>query len=320
MKTQTAKKKMHAVRIYDYGRLDVLKYEEVDTPEVAADEVLVKISYASVNPIDWKVRNGSAKNWIKLSMPAILGIDFAGTVERVGNKVSRFKRGDKVYGRADFTKGGSYAQYTAVNEASLGIAPKSISLKEAAGLPLAAGTAWTALFDIANVKKDTMVLVTGASGGVGTMAVQLAKNAGAYVIGTTSKTNVDMVRSLGADEVIDYREGDFTKRVKRQVDVVFDTVGKDTLTKSYEIVRRGGMIVTSAGPPDESLAKKHGITVKNFQAQMNVKRYEEIARLVDEGRLRVIIDREFSLSDLRLAHELSESGTAKGKIIIKVAE
>jgi NADPH:quinone reductase-like Zn-dependent oxidoreductase len=319
METQNTKKKMHAVRIHDYGKTDVLKYEEVDIPEPAPDEVLVKVNYSSVNPLDWKVRDGSAKNWIQLSMPAILGVDFAGTVEKVGDKVSKFRKGDKVYGRANFQKGGSYAEYVTVNEDSLGIAPKSISLKEAAGLPVAAGTAWNAIFDIANVKKGSRVLVTGASGGVGSMAVQLAKSAGAYVIGTTSKANIDMVKSLGADEVIDYTEGDFTKKVSEPVDVVFDTVGKDPIEKSYGIIKKGGMFVTTVGQPDEALAQKCGITAKGFSAQTNGKRYEEIAKLVDEGKLKVVIDREFPLTDVKSAHELSETMKTKGKIIIRVS-
>ncbi len=319
MKTQTTKKMMHAVRIYEYGKPDVLKYEEVEVPEPAADEVLVKINYSSVNPFDWKIRSGLTKQWIQLSMPAILGIDVAGVVEKVGSKVTKFKKGDKVYGRADFTKGGSYAEYSAINENSLGIAPKSMTPKEAAGLPVVAGTAWNAIFDIANVQKGTRVLITGASGGVGTMAVQLAKSAGAHVIGTTSKANVDMVKKLGADEVIDYTDGDFTKKVKQPVDVVFDTVGHDTLTKSYGIIRKGGLLVTSAGQPDEALAQKHGITAKSFQANTDGKRYEQIAKLVDEGKLKVIIDSEFHLKEIKDAHELSESARAKGKIMIKIA-
>jgi NADPH:quinone reductase-like Zn-dependent oxidoreductase len=319
METQNTEKKMHAVRIHDYGKTDVLRYDEVDIPEPAPDEVLVKVSYASVNPLDWKIRAGYVKNWIQLSLPAILGIDFAGTVEKVGDKVSKFKKGDKVYGRANFQKAGSYAEYVAANEDSLGIAPKSISLKEAAGLPLAAGTAWNAIFDIANVKKGSRVLVTGASGGVGSMAVQLAKSAGAYVIGTTSKANIGMVKSLGADEVIDYTEGDFTKKVSEPVDVVFDTVGKDPVEKSYGIMKKGGMFVTSVGQPDEALAQKYGITAKGFGAQTTGKRYEEIAKLVDEGKLKVVIDREFPLTDVKSAHELSETNKTKGKIIIRVS-
>lgn len=319
MTTQTANKKMHAMRIHDYGKVDVLKYEEVDVPEPAADQVLVKINYSSINPMDWKVREGLTKNWIQLSMPAILGIDFAGTVEKMGSKVSRFKKGDKVFGRADITKGGSYAEYAAVNEDSMGLVPKSISLKEAAGLPVVAGTAWNGIFDTAQVKKGMRVLVTGASGGVGTMAVQLAKSAGAYVIATTSKPNIGMMKALGADEVIDYTDGDFAKKVKPQVDVVFDTVGRDTLERSYGIIKEGGMLVTIAGQPDEALAQKHGISVKSFRASTNGERYKQIAELVDQGKLKVVIEREFPLSELRAAHELSESMRAKGKIIIKVA-
>jgi NADPH:quinone reductase-like Zn-dependent oxidoreductase len=313
------KKKMHAVTIHDYGDTDVLRYEEVDVPQPAPGEVLVKVSYASVNPMDWKIRDGSAKNWIQLSMPAILGIDFAGIVEKAGDKVSRFKAGDRVYGRANFRKAGSYAEYVTVDEDSLGMAPKSISLREAAALPVAAGTAWNAIFDIANVKQGNRVLVTAASGGVGSMAVQLAKSAGAYVIGTTSRANIDLVKALGADEVIDYTEGDFTQKVSEPVDVVFDTIGKDSFEKILEIIKKGGTFVTTVGQPDQVSANKYGITAKGFMAQTNGKRYEEMSKLVDEGKLRVVIDREFPLTDVRSAHELSETMKTKGKIIIKVS-
>ncbi|MDE1860687.1 MAG: NADP-dependent oxidoreductase [Candidatus Micrarchaeota archaeon] len=313
-------RKMHAVRIHEYGAPDVLKYEEADVPVLAPGEVLVRISYASVNPFDYKVRSGSTQSYLKLKLPAILGIDLAGTVEQVGDKVSRFKKGDRVFGRADFKAGGSYAEYAAVKEDDLAFAPKSISLKEAAALPVVTGTAMTALFDVAKVKKGMRVLITGASGGVGSMAVQLAKSVGAYVIATTSAENMEMLKSLGADEVIDYTKGDFSKEVKEPVDVVFDTVGRDTLSKSYGLVKRGGILVTSAGMPDETLAKKYGITAKGFQARIDHKRYEDIARLVDEGKLRAVIGKEFQLSELKAAHELSESRKARGKIIIKIAK
>jgi NADPH:quinone reductase-like Zn-dependent oxidoreductase len=319
METQNTKEKMHAVTIHEYGRTDVLRYEEVDKPEPAPNEVLVKVSYASVNPLDWKLRDGSAKNWIKLTLPAILGVDFAGTVEKAGDKVSRFKTGDRVYGRANFQKSGSYAEYVAVDEDSLGIAPKSISLKEAAALPVAAGTAWNAIFDIANVKQGSRVLVTAASGGVGSMAVQLAKSAGAYVIGTTSKVNIDLVKSLGADEVIDYTAGDVTQKVREPVDLVLDTIGKDPFEKLLGIIKKGGMFLTTVGQPDQALAQKYGVTAKGFSAQTNGKRYEEMSKLIDEGKLRVVIDSEFPLTDVKSAHELSETMRTKGKIVIRVA-
>jgi len=311
-------KTMKAVRIHEYGTPDVLRYEDAQVPKIGPEDVLVKIAYTSVNPFDWKLRSGSAQSYLPLKMPAILGIDVAGKVERIGAKVLGLKIGDKVFGRADFTRGGSYAEYASINYRSLAIAPKSVSLREAAAFPVVAGTAWNALFDIANLKGGQRILITGASGGVGSAAVQLAKSAGAHVIGTTSKKNMEMLKSIGADEVIDYTDGDFTKKVK-PVDVVFDTVGADTQTRSFGIIKKGGMLITTVGKPDQELAKKHGITAKGFSASTDTKRLEEIARLVDAGKLKAVIGTEFNLPELKAAHELSESRKADGKIMIKVA-
>lgn len=311
--------KMKAVRIHEYGNSDVLKLEDVEIPKPGSDEVLVKINYAGVNPFDWKVREGFTKNWIQLKFPAILGIDFAGTIEETGPGVSKFREGDKVFGRAEFTKGGSYAEYTLVKEKAIAHVPKSIPINETAGLPVVAGTAWAALFDIAKLSSGKRVLITGASGGVGQAAVQIAKSAEAYVIGTTSKANIDLVKSIGADEVIDYTEGDFSKKVTQPVDIVFDTVGGETFSKSYGLVKKGGILVTTAGQPDEELAKKHGITASGLNAQTDGKRLEEIARLVDSGKLKVVIEKEFGLSEIKAAHDLSQSGKARGKIIIKIS-
>lgn len=310
-------RKMKAAVMHKYGNPDVLKYEEVEIPAVQPDEVLVKVHYSSINPMDWKVRAGYTKDSIPLKLPAVIGIDVAGTVEKVGAAVKNFKEGDKVFGRADFTKGGSYAEFTSVKEASIAHAPKRITLREAAGLPVVAGTAWGALFDHAKLKSGQRILITGASGGVGTLAVQLAKNAGAYVIGTTSTENLGMVKGLGADEAIDYTKEDFSKKVK-DVDVVFDTVGGDTLTKAYSTLKRGGILVTIAGQPDNELARKYGITVKGGSIHADGKRFTEIAKVVDSGKLKVVIDKEYPLKDIREAHAYSESRKAKGKIILKV--
>ncbi len=318
MATQTTNKKMKAVIIHDYGSSDVLKLEDVPVPEIGPDEVLVKVSYSSVNPFDWKIREGFVKSWIALKFPAILGIDVAGTVEDLGKDVTNFRIGEKVYGRADFTRGGSYAQYAAVKADSLAHAPKSIPLNEAAGMPVVVGTALTALFDVAGMRPGQKVLITGASGGVGTAAVQIAKSYGAYVIGTTSTPNIKQVKAIGADEVIDYTKGDFSKNVM-DVDIAFDTVGGETLSKLYGVVKKGGVLVTSSGQPDETIAKERGITAKGFQAATDTKRLEEMAKLADSGKVKVIIEKEFPLSQIKAAHDLSQSGRAKGKIILKVA-
>lgn len=312
-------KTMNAVRIHDYGDSSALVYEKAEVPEINDTGILIKVNYTSVNPFDWKVRQGYTRKWINLKMPAILGIDVAGTVEKVGSAVKDFKPGDKVICRADFvSKGGSYAEYVSVEAKQVAHAPTKIPLREAAGIPVAAGTAWDALFDIANLKQGQKILITGASGGVGSMAVQLAKWAGAHVIGTTSTPNLDMVKALGADEVIDYTKGDFSAKVKG-VDAVFDTVGGETFEKCYAVVKKGGILVTTAGQPDEEKAKKAGITAKGMNASSDGTRLSQIAKVVDEGKLKINVEKEFKLQDIREAHDLSQSGKARGKIIIKVS-
>lgn len=318
METKT-NAKMKAVKIYEYGNSGVFKYEDADMPKVEPEDVLVKVHYTSVNPFDWKVREGYVKQWIPLKLPAILGIDVAGTVEKIGSKVSGFKVGDKVISRADFiTKGGSYAEYVAINEKNIAKAPKNIPMNEAAGIPVTGGTALIYLSDLIGLRKGQKLLVTGASGGVGTFAVQIAKSLGAYVIATTSKQNMELLKSLGADEVIDYKDGDFSKKVKN-VDAVLDTVGGDTLAKSYTVLRKGGILATTAGQPDDELAKKYEITVKNKSVSADGKQLEELVKLVDSGKLKVILDSQFNLPQIKAASDLSQSGRAKGKIIIKVA-
>ncbi|MDE1823345.1 MAG: NADP-dependent oxidoreductase, partial [Candidatus Micrarchaeota archaeon] len=199
MIAQKTEPKMKAVVIHEYGDPSVLKLEQARIPDIGPKDILVRVHATSVNPMDWKVRAGYAKDWIKLEMPAILGIDVAGTVEQVGGKVRRFKVGDLIYGKASYSKGGSYAEYVAVNEESAALAPQTIPLDRAAGVPLTATTAYQALFDGAKLKPGETVIITGAAGGVGTFAVQFAKIIGARVIAVTSGANAEMVRSLGAD-------------------------------------------------------------------------------------------------------------------------
>lgn len=312
-------KKMKAMVIHGYGDSNVLTQEQVDIPELKPDEVLIKVHYTSVNPVDWKMRSGLLKDHMPLKFPAILGIDVAGTIEKTGSDSKKFKVGDKVFCRADVSNGGSYSEYVAVNEDNVAHAPESISLKETAALPVTAGTAWSSLFDTANLKSGQKVLITGASGGVGIMAVQFAKKAGAYVICTTSKPNIELLKSLGADEVIDYTEGDFSLKVSN-VDVVLDTVGGETLQKAHTVLKKGGILVAIAGQPDISLAEKHGIKAIRLSVQTDGKKLGEIARAIDEGKLKVVIYKEFPLERIAEAHDLSESRKAVGKIVVTVSE
>jgi NADPH:quinone reductase-like Zn-dependent oxidoreductase len=305
---------MKAIRIHEYGGPDVLKYEEAPLPDIGPDGVLIRVRAAGVNPVDWKIRKGLMTAVRPLHFPAVVGADVAGTVERVGVLVNRFKPGNPVVARVD----GAYAEFAAVKTDAVSPAPKSIPLEHAAGLPIAAGTAWTLLFDAARVVPGQRVLVHAAAGGVGTFAVQFAKLAGLYVIATCSAPNAALVKSLGADEVIDYRNENFAANAK-EVDLVLDNVGGETLRESYRVVRKGGLLLTIASPPDEALAKQHGITARFERGVVNGIRLQEIGGLIDIGQLQVIVEKEFPLNEAAAAHELSEAGHVRGKIILNVA-
>src|SRR5580693_6341850 len=292
---------MKAIRIHEYGGPDVLKYEDAPIPDIGPDGVLIRARAAGVNPVDWKIRKGLMTAVRPLQFPAVVGADVSGTVERVGVLVNRFKPGNAVVARVD----GAYAEFAAVKTDAVSPAPKSIPLEHAAGLPIAAGTAWTLLFDAARVVPGQRVLVHAAAGGVGTFAVQFAKLAGLYVIATCSAPNAALVKSLGADEVIDYRNENFAAKAK-EVDLVLDNVGGETLRESYRVVRKGGLLLTIASPPDEALAKQHGITARFERGVVNGIRLQEIGGLIDIGQLQVIVEKEFPLNEAAAAHELSE--------------
>lgn len=304
---------MKAVRIHEYGDASVLKYEDAPVPDIGPDGILIRIRAAGVNPVDWKIRQGFMKAVWPLQFPTIVGADAAGTVERVGALVTRFRPGNPVVARVQ----GAYAEFAAAKTDAVAPAPKSIPLEHAAGLPIAAGTAWTLLFDAARLPPGKTVLIHGGSGGVGTFAIQFAKLAGLHVIATTSAANVALVKSLGADDVIDYRRENFADKLK-DIDLVLDGVGGEVLKNSYGVVRKGGLLLSIVSPPDEALAQQHGITARFERGEVTGIRLQEIAGLIDIGKLRVIVEKELPLTEARTAHELSESGRARGKIILNV--
>jgi NADPH:quinone reductase-like Zn-dependent oxidoreductase len=305
---------MKAIRIHEYGGPDVLEYEDAPIPDIGPDGVLIRVRAAGVNPVDWKIRKGLMTAFQPLQFPAVVGVDVSGTIERVGSLVSRFRPGDAVVARVE----GAYAEFAAAKTDAVAPAPKSIPLAQAAGLPTAAGTAWTLLFDAARVVAGQRVLIHAGAGGVGSFAVQFAKLAGLHVIATCSAANAALVKSLGADEVIDYRNSNFAAEVK-DVDLVLDTVGGETLKASYGVVRKGGLLLAIASPPDEALATQHGITARFEIAVINGVRLQEIGGLIDGGKVRVIVEKELPLEEAALAHQLSETGHVRGKIILNVA-
>ena len=309
---------MKTVRIHEYGNADVLRLEEMPVPMIAADELLVKIHAASVNPLDWKVREGYMKDMHLHTLPLTLGLDFSGTIEKMGSSVKGFKIGDKVYCRPAIERDGSYAEYIEVKANEVALMPKSITYDEAATIPLAGITAWETLINKAKIKKNQRVLILAASGGVGSLAVQIAKSRGCYVIGTTSNINVEFVKSLGANEVIDYMSQDFSERL-RDIDVVLDTIGGAIQEKAFKVLKRGGILVSIAGKPDEEIAKRYGVRCDSVFVGPNAHILNELRTLIDKGQVRPTVDRVFHLEEVKQAQNYSQSGKARGKIVLEIA-
>ncbi len=312
MSTQT----MQAILVHNYGGPEQLKLEEVQRPELQAGEVLIHVHAAGVNPADWKIRQGLLKDFLPMQFPYTPGLDLAGVVEEVGPGVTAFQKGQAVFGQS--TKG-TYAEYTTASGETLALKPKTLNFDEAAAIPVGATTAWQALFDHGELQAGQRVLIQGAAGGVGSFAVQFARWKGAHVIGTASTSNVDLVRSLGAETVVDYTSTP-VEQVVHDVDLVLDTVGAQTLESSLQVVKRGGTLVTIAGQPSEEKVKERGVRVALFSARVSSKLLQTFAQLIDEGQVKVAIGRVFPLRDARQAHELSESGHGRGRIVLHIAD
>ncbi len=308
---------MKAVRIHQYGNTEVLRYEDAPIPEIAADEVLVRVVAASVNPVDWKVREGYLQEMIPYQFPLTLGWDVSGVVEAVGGEVTEFKPGDAVYSRPDIKRNGTYAEYIAIRATEVALKPMTISHVEAASLPLAAITAWEVLFSTAQLQAGQRVLIHAGSGGVGSLAIQLAKACGAYVITTTSEKNRAFVESLGADEIIDYKTEAFHEQV-RDVDLVFDTLGGDVQELSWGVLKPDGMLVSIIAPPAQERAASLGVRCAFVFIEPNAVILQHLAGLIDDGIIRPIVGAEFALKDIVKAHAFSESGHARGKIVVYV--
>lgn len=309
---------MKAVRVHEYGGPEVLKYEDAPRPKPSAGEVLVRIHAAGVNPVDWKVRAGYLKDVIAYPMPMIPGWDVSGVVEATGPNVTRLKKGDEVYGQPDVVRNGTYAEFAVVPESELALKPRSVDHVHAASVPIAALTAWQGLFDVGGLRTGQKVLIHGAAGGIGSFGVQLARWKGAHVIGTASGSNQEFLRNLGAELAIDYEKARFDDHV-HDVDVVFDTIGGDTLKRSWKVLKKGGILVSTVETPSAEEAPAHGVRAALVSMQVDPDQLAEIAKLVDSGMLRPIVEAVFPLSEARHAQELSQTGHARGKIVLKIA-
>ena len=308
---------MKAVQINEFGDRSVLLLNDIDMPAPADGEVLIKVMAASVNPVDWKIREGYLQPLLNHKLPLTLGWDVAGEVTAVGKNVTELNVGDAVYSRPDIAKNGSYAEYQTVTADECALKPRSLSWQEAAGVPLAALTAWQSLFDIANLQAGEKVLIHAGSGAVGQFAIQLAKLRGATVYTTTSSVNTALVLALGADHAIDYRVDDFS--TLEDIDVVFDTIGGETQAKSWKTLKTGGRLVSVTETPDEATAAQHGVAASLCFVQPNSQQLMKLGEYADAGQLKVNIDSEFALDQVAQAHERSETGRAQGKIIINVS-
>ena len=332
---------MKAFLLERYGKKAALRSAEMSMPELCDDEVLVQVHAAGVNLLDSKIRDGEFKLILPYRLPLVLGHDVAGVVVKVGPRVRQFKLGDEVYARPDDFRIGTFAEFVPVKEASLAPKPKGLTMEEAASIPLVALTAWQALIAKADLKKGQKVFIQAGSGGVGTFAIQLAKHLGATVATTTSTTNVSLVKSLGADIVIDYKTQDFAD-VLRDYDVVLNSQDGKTLEKSLRVLKAGGKLITISGPPDPEFgkdigapgfvklvmrllssgirrkAKSRGVGFSFLFMKANGSQLREITRLFDAGVIRPVMDRVFPFESTNEALAYVEAGRAKGKVVIKV--
>lgn len=331
---------MRAMVIDRYGKVP-MRLEEMPTPKIGDYEILAEIHAASINPIDFKIRDGKVKMLVKYNMPLILGNDFSGVVVKVGAKVTRFRIGDEIYGRPRKSKIGTFAEYIAIHEDDIALKPKNLSFEEAASIPLVGLTSYQALTDILQVQKGQKVLIQAGAGGVGTFAIQLAKSMGATVATTASEAGANLVKSLGADEIINYKTEKF-EEVLKNYDAVFDTLGGDILNKSFEVVKSGGKIVSVSGLPNARFGKEYGsgflktflfsiasAKLTKLEKKYNVRytflfmkpsgeQLRIIGNFIETGKIKPIIDRVFPFEDAQKAMEYAESGRAKGKIIVKI--
>lgn len=332
---------MKAFIIDRYGKNEIGRITDMPEPKMRDDDVLIRIHAASVNALDSKIRSGEFKLILPYRFPLILGNDVAGTVVRVGPHVTRFKPGDEVYARPDQDRIGSFAELIAVKEASLARKPANLSMEEAASIPLVALTAWQVLVETAKLKKGQKVFIQAGSGGVGTIAIQLAKHLGAFVATTTSSGNVEWVKALGADVVIDYKKQDFAAEL-RDYDVVLNSLGSDVLQESLRVLKPGGHLISISGPPTPEFAAEQGLSWPLKQVLRLLSRgirkkanrrgvgytfvfmraegrqLSEITALLESGAIRPVIDRRFPLDATSEALSYVDSGRAKGKVIISI--
>ncbi|MBN3896125.1 MAG: NADP-dependent oxidoreductase [Nostoc sp. NOS(2021)] len=310
---------MKAVHIHSYGSPEVLTYENALRPEPSEGEVLIRVQAAGVNPIDWKIRSGQMKDIIPYKLPLILGWDIAGVVDAVGSGVSSLKVGSPVYGSLNMTRNGAYAEYAVAGVSDVALKPTTLKPTQASAVPVVALTAWQALFEIGRLSAGQRVLIHGGAGGVGSLAVQLAKWKGAWVIATASAHNHYRLQELGADQILDYNAVRF-EDVVQNVDVVLDTIGGDTQERSWGVLKKGGVLISTISLPSKQIAATYGVRGEMLFVQPNSRQLTEIAQLIDAGQIRFNVETVLPLAEVHKAHDLGQRGQIRGKIVLQVAD
>lgn len=308
---------MKAIRIQAYGAPSTLKLDEVPRPRPGAHDVLIRVAASGVNPVDWRIRAGLMAQRMPHPMPLTLGWECAGTIEEVGSGVTGLRVGDRVFSMPTFARGGTYAEFVAVEADQVGLMPRTLAFDVAAGLPMSGQAAWAAI-EAARLQPGQQVLVHGAGGGVGSLAMQLAKARGAKVIATASASDAAMVQGLGADQVIDYRRGDFAQQV-HGLDVVVDTIGGPTQEASWSTLRPGGLLLALTQPPSPARAQSAGVRAEFIMTLPRAASLTALAEQVDAGALRPLPVHAFALADAAAVHELGEAGKLRGRTILRVA-
>ena len=306
---------MKAAIIREYG--SAIEIADVLQPALLADSVLIEVHAASVNPVDGIVQAGYLKEMMPITFPFTMGFDVSGVVVAVGEQVSKFKKGDEVFSRPNGMQAGTIAEYAVIKEEELAIKPANISHQEAASIPLVGLTAWQAMVTKGDLQKGQKVLIHAGSGGVGTLAIQIAKHLGAEVATTTSAANAEMVKSLGADVVIDYKTQKFEEELS-DYDLVFDMMGGETMEKSFKTLKKGGCLVSIKGEDSKGLAEQYAVRFEAFFMWPSGEMLSQLAQLISDGALKAVIDRTFSIDDIQEAYGYLQTGRAKGKVVIQV--
>jgi NADPH:quinone reductase-like Zn-dependent oxidoreductase len=308
---------MKAIVAHEYGGPEVLKFEDAPRPEPKENEALVRVITSGVNPADPLTLSGKYAREFGTHLPLIPGYDIAGIVMKTGAKVTKLKAGDAIYGYPTF--GGGWAEYVTVTEGEVAAKPASLSFTEAAAVPLGALTAWQALVDVAQLRAGQTILIHGGSGGVGSFAVQIAKARGARVIATASTTNQDLLKQLGADVAIDYTKTRF-EEIAKDVDAVLDPVGKETLARSYDVVKKGGIVMSLVARPDPVELKKRGIRGAAISVHPDAEDLAEIAHMIDAGKIKPVVTQVLPLSEAIAAQRQAETHHTRGKVVLRIAD